>query len=76
MEKAEDLIRVRHVSNPDVPCCILEPASESNEDVRDYQDWERGMNGYDDESAEVACWSDECYSSSSEALMDCMVEYG
>ena len=73
MEKAEDFIRVRHVSDPDVPCCILKSASESNEDVHDYQDWKRGVNGYDDEGAEVACWTDKGYSSSTEALMDCMV---
>lgn len=76
MQKAEQFIGIGHVSNPGIPCGILEAITKPGKDKCDHEDgvwWRRAVH---DVGNEMASWSDQGYASLTEGRMDAVVEEG
>lgn len=50
METPENFMRIGQAANPHVPPCVLNTASQSNEDIHDHQDREWRVRRYDSKS--------------------------
>jgi hypothetical protein len=66
LEEARNLVRIRHVADPGTPCCVDQAVPETDEDEHDDEHWIRRMERENDVRGEVACWTDNRYSSLAE----------
>lgn len=70
METPEYLVRIGETANPHIPPCVLDTASQSNENIHDHQDREWWVRRYDCKGKYMTCWADKCHPSTTETLMN------
>lgn len=70
MQDAHELVGILHVAYPRVPGSVFEAVSETSQDEKDGDDWERRVDAGDDICNDLAHWSNNCDSDLAEAHVD------
>jgi hypothetical protein len=76
MQETQALVSVLHISNPSIPCSILQSIAQSGQYENDGKDWVRRMGADNDICDDLACWSDNCDPQLSESHMDLLIQQG